>query len=80
MSDSPTPRFGALDGSMRDFRYLAGTDILSRIGAFYDWQQARRAAGVWPLGRSTEHGAHSRCSARTDEGALFEGVNFASQD
>ena len=32
------------------------------------------------LGRSTERGAFSRCSARTDEGELFEGVNFASQD
>ena len=80
MSEVTTPRFGALEGSMRDFRYLTGTDILLRVGAFYDWQNARRAAGVWPLGRSTEHGAHSRCSARTDEGALFEGVNFASQD
>lgn len=65
---------------MRDFRYLAGADLLDRTTAFYDWQEARRAAGVWPLGRSTEHGARSRCSARTDEGALFEGVNFASQD
>lgn len=71
---------GALDGSMRDFRYLPGADLLTRVEAFYGWQQARRAAGVWPLGRSTEHGAFSRCSARTDEGALFEGVNFASQD
>jgi glycine C-acetyltransferase len=70
----------ALGGSMRDFRYLPGSNILDRVEAFYDWQQARRAVGVWPLGRSTEHGAKSRCSARTDEGALFEGVNFASQD
>jgi 7-keto-8-aminopelargonate synthetase-like enzyme len=70
----------ALGGSMRDFRYLPGSNILDRVDAFYDWQQARRAVGVWPLGRSTENGARSRCSARTDEGALFEGVNFASQD
>jgi glycine C-acetyltransferase len=80
MSEAKTPQYGALDGSMRDFRYLTGSDILSRVGAFYDWQNARRAAGVWPLGRSTELGAHSRCSARTDEGDLFQGVNFASQD
>ncbi|MBA2920459.1 aminotransferase class I/II-fold pyridoxal phosphate-dependent enzyme [Sphingomonas sp. MAH-20] len=65
---------------MRDFRYLPGADLLARVDAFYDWQQARRAVGVWPLGRSTELGAHSRCTARTDEGALFDGVNFASQD
>ncbi|RZJ00106.1 MAG: pyridoxal phosphate-dependent aminotransferase family protein [Brevundimonas sp.] len=65
---------------MRDFRYIAGANLLDRVSAFYDWQQARRQAGVWPLGRSTEHGPHSKCQARTDEGELFEGVNFASQD
>jgi glycine C-acetyltransferase len=74
------PQFDALEGSMRDFRYLPGPDLLARVAAFYDWQQTRRAAGVWPLGRSTEHGAFSRCRARTDEGALFDGINFASQD
>lgn len=74
------PKFDALDGSMRDFRYLPGSNLLDRVSAFYEWQETRRAAGVWPLGRSTEQGAFSRCSARTDEGVLFEGVNFASQD
>lgn len=74
------PKFDALGGSMRDFRFLPGSNLLSRVEAFYHWQETRRAAGVWPLGRSTEQGAFSRCSARTDEGALFNGVNFASQD
>ncbi|MFN3726699.1 MAG: aminotransferase class I/II-fold pyridoxal phosphate-dependent enzyme [Allosphingosinicella sp.] len=78
--DQNQPKFDALSGSMRDFRYLPGADLLARVEAFYDWQQTRRAAGVWPLGRSTEQGAFSRCSARTDEGQLFQGVNFASQD
>ena len=70
----------ALTGSMRDFRTIRGANILDRVEAFYDWQQARRRSGLWPLGRSTEMGPHSRCQARTDEGELFEGVNFASQD
>lgn len=70
----------ALGGSMRDFRYLPGANLIGRVDGFYQWQEARRAAGVWPLGRSTEHGAFSRAVARTDEGALFQGVNFASQD
>lgn len=70
----------ALSGSMRDFRHLPGSNLLDRVQPFYDWQEARRAAGLWPLGRSTEAGAHSHCDARTDEGALFRGVNFASQD
>lgn len=72
--------FQALSGSMKDFRHLPGTNLLDRVAAFYEWQEARRAIGVWPLGRSTEQGAFSRCTARTDEGALFAGVNFASQD
>lgn len=74
------PKFDALSGSMRDFRYLPGSDLLGRVEAFFQWQETRRAAGVWPLGRSTEQGAFSRCTARTDEGELFQGVNFASQD
>jgi glycine C-acetyltransferase len=65
---------------MRDFRYLEGSNLMDRVGAFYDWQETRRAAGMWPLGRSTEDGAFTRCSARTDDGELFRGVNFASQD
>ena len=80
MTDTKTGAFGALSGSMRDFRFIAGANLLDRVSAFYDWQQARRKAGVWPLGRSTESGPHSKCLARTDEGELFEGVNFASQD
>ena len=80
MTDTKTRAFGALSGSMRDFRFIAGANLLDRVSAFYDWQQARRKAGVWPLGRSTESGPHSKCLARTDEGELFEGVNFASQD
>ena len=79
-NEETAPKFDALEGSMRDFRYLPGSDLLARVTAFYEWQETRRAAGVWPLGRSTEQGAFSRCSARTDEGQLFEGVNFASQD
>ncbi|MGZ8408800.1 MAG: aminotransferase class I/II-fold pyridoxal phosphate-dependent enzyme, partial [Hyphomicrobium sp.] len=80
MTEVNAKPFGALEGSMRDFRYPAGANLLDRVDGFYDWQQARRKAGVWPLGRSTEHGPHSKCQARTDEGELFEGVNFASQD
>ena len=70
----------ALTGSMRDYRLMRGRDLLERIEPFYEWQNLRRQSGLWPLGRSTEMGPHSRCQARTDEGNLFEGVNFASQD
>lgn len=70
----------ALGGSMRDFRYLPGTDLLGRVSAFYDWQQLRRETGLWPLGRSTETAPRNQVVAKTDEGARFEGINFASQD
>jgi 7-keto-8-aminopelargonate synthetase-like enzyme len=76
----PQDRLAALGGSMRDFRYLPGANLLDRVHAFYEWQQLRRKSGLWPLGRSTETGPRSKCLARTDEGALFEGINFASQD
>ena len=74
------PRLAALGGSMRDFRYLPGTNLLERVESFFEWQELRRETGLWPLGRSTETGPRSKCLARTDEGALFEGINFASQD
>jgi glycine C-acetyltransferase len=80
MINDPIAAVSALEGSMRDFRHLPGAKIIDRVEAFYNWQEARRSVGVWPLGRSTETGAHSRCTARTDEGAIFEGINFASQD
>jgi glycine C-acetyltransferase len=70
----------ALEGSMRDFRHLPGTRLLDRVDAFYEWQQDRRQAGVWPLGRSTDTGPGTRCTARSDDGSPFSGVNFASQD
>ncbi len=74
------PLAGALGGSMKDFRIIPGSNVIDRVNSFYDWQQLRRQAGLWPLGRSTEMGPHSNCQARTDEGELFEGINFASQD
>lgn len=77
---SKVPGPDALSGSMRDFRHLPGANLLGRIGPFLEWQDKRRNAGLWPLGRSTEEGAFTRCKARTDDGTLFEGVNFASQD
>jgi 7-keto-8-aminopelargonate synthetase-like enzyme len=71
---------GALDGSMRDFRNPAGRDLLGRVEAFYAWQNVRRANGLWPLGRSTDHGPHRRVTARSDSGEPMQGINFASQD
>ena len=70
----------ALEGSMRDFRNPGGRDLLARVEGFYAWQNLRRENGLWPLGRSTDHGPHRRVTARSDSGDAMQGINFASQD
>ena len=81
MSEVSENALGALGGSMRDFRYLPGTNILDRVNAFYEWQELRRKTGLWPLGRSTASAPRSKCFALNDKGEdRFEGINFASQD
>lgn len=69
-----------LTGSMRDFRVIAGDNIISRVEEFYAWQDTRRTSGLWPFSRATEGGAGAVCSARDDRGSVMRGVNFASQD
>lgn len=70
----------ALGGSMRDFRELRGSDLLGRVGAFYDWQNARREQGVWPFSKATECAPLARCSATDDVGVRTTGLNFGTQD
>ena len=70
----------ALSGSMRDFRVPKGTDLLSRVSGFYQWQDLRRQNGVWPFSRSTQAGPTAYCAAQDDRGMAMTGVNFASQD
>lgn len=70
----------ALAGSMRDFRVPRGASLLARCEAFHDWQSVRRRSGTWPFARATEAGPAASCTIRDDEGTLFQGVNFASQD
>jgi glycine C-acetyltransferase len=70
----------ALTGSMRDFRELHGTDLIARVGGFYEWQELRRQHGLWPYSKSTEQAPLAVCSARDDSGLRFSGLNFATQD
>jgi 7-keto-8-aminopelargonate synthetase-like enzyme len=70
----------ALSGSLKDFRMLAGTDILGRTGSFFEWQAARRQAGLWQYGRATIGGPQPECTIVDDSGVPATGVNFASQD
>jgi 7-keto-8-aminopelargonate synthetase-like enzyme len=69
-----------LDGSMQDFRQLAGDDIIARVDGFYRWQDCRRDHGLWPFGRATEAGPRRHATVHDDGGRTMSGVNFASQD
>lgn len=70
----------ALLGSLRDFKTMEGQNLIGRTTPFFDWQNLRRQNGLWPYARSTETAPKARCDARTDSGASFSGINFASQD
>jgi 7-keto-8-aminopelargonate synthetase-like enzyme len=78
-ASSYTPS-AALAGSMRDFRVPTGSNLLDRVGGFFQWQEVRRQSGFWPFSRSTEEGPTAVCAARDDRGIRMRGVNFASQD
>jgi glycine C-acetyltransferase len=70
----------ALVGSMRDYRVVKGSDLLTRVGGFFQWQDLRRQHGLWPYSRSTDAGPKVVCTTRDDRGGRTFGVNFASQD
>jgi 7-keto-8-aminopelargonate synthetase-like enzyme len=76
----PAEPEAALRGSMRDFRELAGPDLLERVRPFFDWQQLRQAHGLWPYSKATDSAPQPVCAAKDETGREFGGVNFASQD
>lgn len=79
VADAAVPA-AALRGSLRDFSFPTGTNLLSRTEPFFEWQDVRRQSGTWPFARATEAGPHAACAIRDDRGVLTTGVNFASQD
>jgi len=76
---TPVPE-AALTGSLRDFRAPEGPNLIGRVASFYEWQNLRRQHELWPYARSTDTAPQARCDARSDTGAQFTGINFASQD
>ena len=70
----------ALQGSLREYRVLPGTDLIGRVAPFYEWQNLRREFELWPYAKSTATAPKTFCTAMTDAGVSFSGVNFASQD
>ena len=75
----PVPE-AALTGSLRDFRAPEGPSLMGRVAGFYEWQNLRREHDLWPYARSTSTAPKARCEAKSDTGAAFSGINFASQD
>jgi 7-keto-8-aminopelargonate synthetase-like enzyme len=70
----------SLQGSLREYRVVEGSDLLTRIDGFYQWQETRRTEGFWPYCRSTNAGPRSECTIADDTGRNATGINFGSQD
>jgi glycine C-acetyltransferase len=70
----------ALTGSVRDFRDLQGSDLMARVGSFYEWQELRRQRSLWPYSKSTQKAPLAVCTALDDSGVKFTGLNFGTQD
>ncbi|MEQ8402221.1 MAG: hypothetical protein RIB53_00350 [Roseitalea porphyridii] len=57
---------GALTGSLRDYKAMTGTNMLSRTDGFFDWQEERRRCDLWPYAKSTATAPKTHCAAKTD--------------
>jgi glycine C-acetyltransferase len=79
-SNTPGVPAAALQGSLRDYSFPSGPDLIDRVKEFFEWQDLRRQSGTWPFARATEAGPQAACAIRDDRGVRTTGVNFASQD
>ncbi len=70
----------ALTGSSRDYRDIQGTDLMARVGGFYEWREVRRQRNLWPYSKSTQQAPLSTCKALDDSGMPIAGLNFGTQD
>lgn len=57
-----------------------GPDLLARTEPFFEWQDARRRAGLWPYSRSLDAAPRAACAVRSETGTRATGLNFLSQD
>ena len=80
MSKFQSASIAALSGSVKDFRAPKGNHLLERVNGFFEWQDERRAHGLWPYSRATVTGPRSTVMAQDDTGRVMTGINFASQD
>jgi 7-keto-8-aminopelargonate synthetase-like enzyme len=70
----------ALSGHPGQFVNAKGPDLLARTAEYFEWYQARAAAGLWPYGRRYEGRIGAAARLRTEDGALAEGMNYAAHD
>lgn len=57
-----------------------GPDLLARVEPFFDWQERRRQTGTWPYSRALDGAPTAAGAVRSEVGARYTGLNFASQD
>jgi glycine C-acetyltransferase len=78
MSEMIQPQF--LSGATADFAEEPDVDLLARWDRHHAWWSGRSAAGLDPYSRRTLSRIGPTCRAAAWEGALYQGVNFGSQD
>lgn len=57
-----------------------GPDLLARVEPFFEWQERRRQTGTWPYSRALDGAPTAAGGFRSESGARYRGLNFASQD
>ncbi|GHG74381.1 aminotransferase class I/II-fold pyridoxal phosphate-dependent enzyme [Comamonas sp. JC664] len=62
------------------YSHPSGPDLLGRTEPFFEWQESRRQAGLWPYSRSLEAAPKPECGVRNETGTVRQGLNFGSQD
>lgn len=73
-------KLGVLEGSLVSFFVLPGDDLLDRVTPFYEWQEARRRAGVWPYSKAVQGHSAPVAEVANDSGVVHEGINLATID
>ncbi len=70
----------SLRGNMARLASPKGPKLLERTAAYYEWQDSRRRAGLWPYTRAFDAPLEPVSRVYSDDGVCAEGLNFASQD
>ncbi|MGO9744249.1 MAG: aminotransferase class I/II-fold pyridoxal phosphate-dependent enzyme [Roseiarcus sp.] len=80
MTARAQPLPSTLASTLRDFKVVAGANLVRRVEAFHAWQNERLLDGLWPYSLSTSRGARPNSTVSDSRGCKFKGINFGSQD